>query len=221
MGRMQPQPLERCVEICNSLPTKYAAIVAIGVSTGCRISEILALRRGDLIENGRLRREVEFLKLKARCKAKRRMIIPEAYRPYIIQHLNEEAERGFTTREDFVFRGQFGNPLERMTVYNFFRKTFGPNFGTHWMRKTFAVAMYQFYSQKYNETFKAANMVKQLLGHARLDTTARYLCLDEAEQYADIETVFALENRRHRNDSEASEGSHMEEQKESDGLRAK
>jgi len=115
MAKMKPQQLGRCIEICNSLPVKYAAIVAIGVSTGCRISEILALRRSDLIKNGELRHEIQFVKLKARKPSKRKMIIPATYRPYLVRHLDAEAERGYSAPDDFVFRGHGNGPIKRTT----------------------------------------------------------------------------------------------------------
>lgn len=192
MAKMLPQPLTRCKEICDGLSTKYAAIVAIGISTGCRISEILALTRADLIENGAFKEEIEFVKLKTRRKSTRRMSIPEEWRPYIVQHLNEDANRGYSLKTDFVFRGQHGKPLSRITVYLEFRKRFGKRFGTHWMRKTFANTMYQFYFPQFpGNSFKSADMVRQLLGQASLDAVARYLSIDEPKP-ADVAEVFSM-----------------------------
>ena len=68
MATMQPQPIEAARAILDTLPTKYAALAALGIATGGRISELLALRRGDLIDAEQMdfRAEIKIIKLKTR-----------------------------------------------------------------------------------------------------------------------------------------------------------
>ena len=97
MAGMNRVELGRIPGLCARFGSKYAAIIALGVPTGCRITEILNLRRGDLIDNatGQMREVIAFQKLKARKGAKtRRMAIPDNLKPIIEKHLNEEAGTG-------------------------------------------------------------------------------------------------------------------------------
>ena len=68
MATMQPQTIEAARAILDTLPPKYAALAALGIATGGRISELLALRRGDLIDAEKMdfRAEVKIIKLKTR-----------------------------------------------------------------------------------------------------------------------------------------------------------
>ena len=68
MATMRPQTIEAARDILATLPTKYAALAALGIATGGRISELLTLRRRDLIDPDRMefRDEVKILKLKTR-----------------------------------------------------------------------------------------------------------------------------------------------------------
>ena len=68
MATMKPQAIEDVKAILDSLPTKYAALAALGITTGGRIRELLSLRRIDLIDPARLelRDEIKIIKLKSR-----------------------------------------------------------------------------------------------------------------------------------------------------------
>ena len=67
---MKPEPIEEARAILDRLPTKYAALAALGVSCGGRISELLTMRRCDLIDSQKmtLRDEIRIVKLKSRPK---------------------------------------------------------------------------------------------------------------------------------------------------------
>lgn len=182
MPGMKRLELAAALELCRRLPVKYAAIVAIGVPTGCRISEITALRRRDLIDaRGCFREEIAFLRLKARRGPRTRKIgIPEKWRIFVVRHLEQEAERGHTGPDEFVFRGKNGKALSRLTVYSFFRGILGPGHGTHWMRKTFAYEMFREFMSRYaTDPLRALELTRLSLGHEQLQTTIRYLGIDE------------------------------------------
>ena len=148
MPGMKSLPLPEVLALLEKLPVKYQAICAIGVTTGCRITEILSLRRFDLLtRDGKLKDRIAFLKLKSKSGAvvHRKMAIPEAYRPYILGHLLREEERGYDRPDDLIFRGRMGHPLSRLTVYHLFRDKLGEGYGTHWMRKTFAQELFRYF----------------------------------------------------------------------------
>lgn len=176
MNRLELSEVER---LCKTFPPKYAALVAIGATTGCRISEILALTRKDLIQDCRLKEMVRFVKLKSRGRDKHREIgIPPDFQGFVIEFLNLEANRGYIMPECPVFRGKGGLPLSRHSVYHFFRAKLGRGYGTHWMRKTFAYELFTYYkTQNPMDQIGALEQTRQALGHARLETTIRYLGL--------------------------------------------
>ncbi len=186
MPGMRSVPLARIRELLPNLPTKYAAILAIGVTTGCRISEILALRRFDLIDpEGRLKERISFLRLKSRGgrPVHRILSIPASARPFVARHLADEQKRGHDRPDGFVFRGNSGRPLSRLTVYRFFRSRLGRGFGTHFMRKTFAQEMFRGYlADRPHDQMRALELTRRDLAHAEIDTTVKYLGIQEEEQ---------------------------------------
>lgn len=235
MGKMKPQPIADCRAILERLPTKYAALAALGIATGGRIAELLSLRRGDLIDRDTMdiRPEIRILKLKSRrCstlarglmeikqyiadeaaprnyrgeiinrpppppskpppKQYRRFIIPAELEHYIAAHLNADATRGYIHRDDYVFRGRNGKPLQTRAAYATFTRYLGRGYGTHWLRKTYATFMYSTFIVRYDgDAFRAAREVQLLLGHKSIDTTARYLCLDTLNRAETIRAAFS------------------------------
>lgn len=189
MAGMKSLPLPEVLGLISRLPEKYQAICAIGVTTGCRISEILALRRFDLLDShGRLKERIPFLKLKTKSlQQKHRFIaIPKPYQPFILQHLVNEEQKGYDRPDDLVFRGHNGKPMSRLTVYHMYRQYLGDGYGTHWMRKTFAQELFKYFIKKYRkDPMRALEITRQALGHARIDTTVKYLGITET----DIETA--------------------------------
>ena len=184
MAGMKALPLPEVLRLLDKLPVKYQAICAIGVTTGCRITEILSLRRFDLLNaDGTLKDRIAFLKLKTK-KGKvqhRKISIPSAYRHYIIRHLQAEELKGYERPDDRVFRGKRNKPLSRLTVYRIFRDMLGEGYGTHWMRKTFAQELFRYYQQKNkDDPMRALELTRQALDHARLDTTVKYLGIKES-----------------------------------------
>lgn len=184
MSGMSPIPLSRVRELIEKLPAKYQALVAIGVTTGCRISEMLVLRRFDLLgADGRLKDTIAFLKLKSKTgkTVHRKLGIPSGWRKYVLTHLKRMEERGYDRPSDFVFRGSGGKHLSRLTCARYFRALLGTGYGTHWMRKTFAGELFRHYlAENSSDPMRALELTRQALGHARLDTTVKYLGIAEA-----------------------------------------
>jgi len=181
---MKSLPLPEVTALMDKLPVKYRAIIAIGVTTGCRITEILSLRRFDLLTStGKLKEHIAFLKLKTKTEkpVHRKMTIPEAYRPYIMTHLMREEVKGYDRPDDLVFRGHLGAPMSRLTAYQVFRANLGEGYGTHWMRKTFAQEIFRYFLRENPaDPMRALELTRRALGHARLDTTVKYLGINEA-----------------------------------------
>ena len=184
MPGMRSVPLGEVNGCLAGMPVKYQALAAIGVTTGCRITEILNLQRSDLLTpDGALKERIAFDKLKTRTGVKHRFFaIPGPYRPYVTRHLRREEEKGYDRPDDLVFRGKNGRPLSRSSAYNFFRAQMGNGYGTHWMRKTFAQEMFRwFLRERPDDPMRALELTRQCLGHARIDTTVKYLGIQDAE----------------------------------------
>lgn len=197
MPGMKSLPLPEVSQLLARLPIKYRALVAIGVTTGCRITEILSLRRFDLLTpDGKLKDRIAFLKLKTKTDKPqhRKLAIPAAYQHYVIEHLIAEELKGYDRPDDFVFRGHLGKPMSRLTAYHVFRSVLGEGHGTHWMRKTFAQEMFrQFLKDSRTDPIRALELTRTALGHARIDTTVKYLGITETAIDNAQNTIFNKE----------------------------
>lgn len=191
MPGMRSVPLPEVLSLLDMLPAKYACLAAIGVTTGCRITELLLLQRHDLLNSdGRLKEEIAFVKLKSRKKKKeseeskivhRKISIPPDFHSYVLRHLQEEEARGYDMPSDFVFRGKGGKSLSRHTCYQKFRDLLGSGHGTHWMRKTFAQELFRYLlRQNSADPMRALELTRRALDHERIDTTVRYLGINES-----------------------------------------
>jgi len=194
MSGMQAIPLDQFEKLVDTLPHKWAALCAIGVTTGCRISELVSLRRFDLLDrDGHLKEKVSFLRLKRKGKGPlhRVLSIPPEYRPYVMRHLREEELRGFDRPDGYVFRGKNGQHLSRQTAWAYFRRILGTRHGTHWMRKTFAKEMFRgFVKAAPDDPMRALELTRKSLAHARIDTTVRYLGIQDEEIDATQNDIF-------------------------------
>ena len=161
-------------------PLKYAALASIGVTTGCRVSEILRLKRKDVIESGAIRERIGFIKLKTKKAEKREMTIPAGcFRDAVLRYVRWEADHGRFDPEEYLFPGRCEGHLSRHRCYNFFYRTLGPGHGTHWMRKTFAHEYFRYLLQKYKGDYMmAVRGTQEALGHSSLEHTILYLGLN-------------------------------------------
>lgn len=196
MAGMKSMSLAEAIERIKKFPTKYAALAAIGVTTGCRISEILALRRFDLISaESTFKDRISFLKLKSKKDKTRKLIIPKDFQKFIIKQLNEEARKGYERPDDFVFRGKNGQKLSRYAVYHFFRVNLGVGYGTHWMRKTFAQLLFKYFlAENKADPMRALELTRQALGHEQIDTTIKYLGINEQMIDDAQNSIFIIKN---------------------------
>ena len=198
MPGMNNLPLPEVLHLLDELPAKYACLAAIGVTTGCRITELLLLQRHDLLnKDGLIKPEIAFVKLKSGEGDKvvhRKLSIPEEYHKFVYAHLLKEEQRGYDMPNDWVFRGQQGKQLSRHTAYNTFRRILGSGYGTHWMRKTFAQEIFKFFLEdNIKDPMRALELTRRALDHKRLDTTVKYLGINENALKKAQNTVFSRE----------------------------
>jgi len=125
-------------------------LLGLVMFTGCRISEILNLRREDV----NLRRGVAIIRqLKKRGEARREVLIPEFLLPALEEHL-----KGLSFGERIF-------PIARNTAYTKVKNFTG--YHPHAFRHTFAIRLLS----------KTGNIeyVRRLLGHSNYNTLKHYL----------------------------------------------
>lgn len=136
----------------------------LGISTGLRISDILKLRKEDLLSTHINIKETKTRKHK-------RIRIP----PYARKELIEYARR--LKDGEFVIKSRQGGnkPIDRSTAYRILREAAEQvklnEIGTHTLRKTFG---YHFYHQT-----KDIAMLQEIFNHSSQDITLRYIGINQ------------------------------------------
>lgn len=169
----------------SRLAMRDRCLVQLGLYTGFRISELLSLRVGDVLCDGRVlervvverknmkgKRSSRDVKLNARAQAALRAWLPVLYDwrgagadLYLFQ----------STRGGRLTRRQAGRIIATLAQ----RLGLPPKVATHSLRKTFAGAIYQrgLDTWRHGEELPV-RVVMKALGHRSVDATERYLGLD-------------------------------------------
>ncbi len=122
------------------------ALFAIALSCGCRVSELVAIRRNDLLdEYGRIRSDLRIWQ----SKQKRYRVVPVAnplvFR-FLPEHLEQQDRLGYFRKDDWLFPGRNGNHLSVRTVNRIYgaahRELRLTGYSSHSTRKTWAVQIY-------------------------------------------------------------------------------
>lgn len=169
------------------------AMVLIGFNTGYRISEILSLRRMDLVDEfGGMFDQVKVARKYMKGNKSSRSVelnsgAKKAFKTLLV-HLEAQ---GFLFGEDFLFQSHKGGPLSYSGAWRCFRlaafKAKIPGgVGTHSMRKTFANNAYMNMRKKRaaGSPIDPLRSVSELLGHKDINTTIKYLsfCQDDIKE---------------------------------------
>lgn len=158
------------------------ALFLLGVRSGFRISELLSLTLGDLIQAGRLvsRVAVRRRNMKKRLEGRAVLLHPEA-RAALQTWLGELAAAGHVAPETFAFRSRKGEnaPIGRVQAWRILNNRFeaaglSGKLGTHSMRKTFAARVYDRLGRDLLRTAAA-------LGHRNINSTVQYLSFREED----------------------------------------
>lgn len=157
----------KITEMKNYLKSKSERnyiLFVLGISTGLRISDILQLRKEDLLNTHVNLRETK-------TKKQKRIRIP----PYIRKELIEYA-RGLEDKDFVVKSRQGGNrAIDRSVAYRILREAAEQvnlkEIGTHTLRKTFG---YHFYQQT-----KDVAMLQEMFNHSSQDITLRYIGINQ------------------------------------------
>lgn len=166
----------------NQHPTRDRALFLLGIRSGFRISEILSLTLGDVVQNGSFVQDVAVARRHMKKKREGRSIPLHAEaREALALWVGELQAKGNTNSDTFLFQSREGTnrPLDRRTVWHAIRKACAQcgmtgKIGTHSLRKTFARRMK---AAVKNDLHK----LQKLMGHAEITSTMRYIELDEED----------------------------------------
>lgn len=158
------------------------AVFALGRYTGERISAILKLKIGDIVQGGQVADRVVYQRRNRKGKTEGRtvMLHPKA-KAALTAWINELAKGTVLVAGDYVFKSRNGanQPVSRIQYHRILKEAVQANelkgkVATHSMRKTFAENMYE---RLDHNIFK----VQKALGHANINSTTNYLSFKEEE----------------------------------------
>jgi integrase len=158
------------------------AIFAVGRYTGERISAILHLKVGDVIQGGKVADAVAYRRSNRKGKVEGRTVKlhPEA-KAALTAWINQLSKDTFLSAEDYVFQSRKGQnkPVGRVQYHRILKEAIEANemtgkIATHSMRKTFADRVYEALGHDIFRTQKA-------LGHRNINSTVAYLSFKESD----------------------------------------
>lgn len=158
------------------------ALFLLGVRSGFRISEVLSLRLGDVLQHGRIVERVAVRRCSMKRKIEGRSVVlhPEA-KAALDAWLKALQQEGLEAAETFVFRSRRGRnaPIGRIQAWrllnaHFHRLGLSGKLGTHSMRKSFANRLYDRLGHDLVRTQRA-------LGHRNINSTVSYLSFREED----------------------------------------
>jgi integrase len=158
------------------------ALFLLGIKAGFRISELLSLRVGDLLQAGRMVDRVSVARRHMKKKTEGRTVLlhPDA-KAALAEWLDELMAVIPISGETFVFLSRKGEnrPVSRVHAWRVLHEAFlnqeiNGKLGTHSMRKTFANKIYEALGFDLIKTQRA-------LGHRNINSTAQYLAFREEE----------------------------------------
>jgi integrase len=158
------------------------ALFILGVKSGFRISELLALRVGDVYQQGRVVDRVTVPRRYMKRKIEERTVLlhPEV-KAALVTWLQVLLRQASTTPSLYVFRSRKGQnrpitPTHAWAILDTIYRSngFTGSLGTHAMRKTFATRVYDYLKHDLVKTQRA-------LGHKNINSTVSYLSFRDEE----------------------------------------
>lgn len=157
------------------------ALFVMGIKTGLRISELLSLRVGDVLQHDRVAEAVYIARRNIKKKIEGRVVpLHEEARVVLADLIEDLAGRGYASADLPLFQSNKGRRsisrkhAHRVLVAAFKMNELDGKVACHSMRKTFAANIYKRAAGDLVKTQKA-------LGHKSINSTISYLACDEAE----------------------------------------
>jgi len=162
------------------------ALFVLGSNTGFRISELLSLTLGDVIEeNGTVKNRIVVARRNMKTKASSRsVLLNNTAKKALLPWLQVMAVTEYCQKSDFLFQSQHsGNrAITKESAWRILNNAykFGGitgKLGTHAMRKTFANNVYNHFLNRVanGEPVDAFRSTSKALGHQSIDSTDKYL----------------------------------------------
>lgn len=165
-----PEKIKQMKEVLRDISERNFVMFTLGISTGLRISDILQLKKEDLLQS-----HINITETKT-TKAKR-IKIPGYIKKDIMPYVKSLKDGEYLIKS----RQGKNRPIDRSTAYRILRKAAKQvkvtEIGTHTLRKTFG---YHFYKKTKNIA-----LLQELFNHSDQHITLRYIginqdALDEA-----------------------------------------
>lgn len=187
MKGTRPLTNEEIIKVAECFDSKFEvrnrSLFMLGVSCGARISELLALKIGDVWQNGKPVTDIQFSKHIVKGKEHARSVPLNADGRTAIGQLiawyeNRFTELSYIAPDAPLFQSRIGTkPLTRKGAADVLRVAFekaGLNgkLATHSLRKSFAQRLYNITGDIF--------IIKEMLGHQSTTTTQKYLGVDYA-----------------------------------------
>lgn len=155
---------------------KFCLLIAIGVFTGLRISDLLNLKYGDLL-NG------DTLKVQEKKTKKYRSIRINNDLKILVQRIYHKL--GLTSQDQYIFLNRFGNkPIDKSYVnvklkelFAFYKIKVDGNLSSHIFRKTLGRRVMELN----NFSNESLVLLMELFGHSSMSITKRYLGIRQKE----------------------------------------
>lgn len=182
-------------EVIGSIRGRFAsrdrALIILGTKSGFRISELLSLRIGDIVQAGNMVDKVTVSRSRMKKKLEGRTVTlhPEA-RNALASWVDELRTLGYMEESSFVFQSRKGanRSIDRVQAYRIIRQAVVKSgltgkIGTHTMRKTFANNVYQHLLDRRakGEAIDPFRLTSKALGHRNINSTDSYLSFLEAD----------------------------------------
>lgn len=158
------------------------ALFLLGLKSGFRISELLSLRIGDIVQHGKMVDRVTVARRNMKKKTEGRTVIlhPDA-KEALAEWLEDLRQAGYMTEGDFVFQSERGRnrAISRVQAWRILDDVFDycgltGKLGTHSMRKTFADRVHKLTNENIFKTQLA-------LGHKSPASTVSYLSFKQED----------------------------------------
>lgn len=173
----------------HPLAARNVALFRLALQTGFRVAELLSLRLGDVVRDGEISRFLTVARRNMKRKVQSRTVpLRSSTREALGPYLTELAAQGYRMTDPLFPSPRFRT--RAMTPANVWRiihdaahaaHCFG-RIGTHSLRKTYAESAYAFFRAGPPEWGDPLMLTQRLLGHARVESTAHYLRIDEKAQ---------------------------------------
>ena len=196
MKGCRPLSAEEVRKVVQTFEGRYRerdrALFVLGVCCGFRISEMLSLRIGDVLQGGVVPERVAVRRCNTKNKTETRDVkLLGAARDAILVWVQLGLwQRGYVRPDTFIFKSQVGRnrPISRRHAYRVLKRNYVQNrmagkLATHTMRKTYAQFLYQDLVERRakGETVDPLPLTSKGLGHLNIKNTMKYLSFLEQD----------------------------------------